>query len=234
MSLQDKLGFKNTYGIHPLLWLWLPVIWMAGQLLAEIIFPAEAVKNFHAENGLHEWLQFGLMIGVFILGIKCFRKMEKPRNRWLAAWFIAAIIGSFYVAFEEISWGQLVFKWATPESMQELNYQGETNLHNTSRWLNQKPRLLLEIGIILGGIIIPTLAMLKPKWLPKRFKIIYPPNFMIVIAVIYTTAKFSHKFSRMLFDEKIFQRSSEIEELYLYFFIFLYMVVMHKRVSQKP
>ena len=237
MSLQDKTKQKFTlqkqYGIHPLFWFWLPIVWMLAQLATSVIFPKQAVLEFHGENGLHEWLQFGFMIGVFIYGIKSFASMQSPRNKWLAAWFIVAILGSFYVAFEEISWGQWIFNWSTPDAMKEVNYQGETNLHNTSKWLNQKPRLLLEIGIILGGIIIPLLRMIKPECLPERFNIIYPPNFLIVIASIYTVAKFSHKFSRMLFDEKIFQRSSEIEELYLYFFIFLYMIVMYKRVAGK-
>lgn len=232
-SIKNALSYQNPYGIHPLFWLWLPILWMAGQLAAEIIFPAEAVKAFHSENGLHEWLQFGFMLGVFVLAIRTLKSMNRKKNPWLTAWITAAAIGSAYVAIEEISWGQWIFQWSTPENLKDLNYQNETNLHNTSKWLNQKPRLLLEIGIIVGGILIPALRTLKPQWLPKRFEIIYPPNFLIVIAVIYTTAKFSHKFSRMLFDEKIFQRASEIEELYLYFFVFLYMIVMHKRITGK-
>ncbi len=37
----------------------------------------------------------------------------------------------FFVAFgEEISWGQRIFGWATPESLAEVNYQQETNIHN--------------------------------------------------------------------------------------------------------
>jgi len=233
VNIQNRLGFKNTYGIHPLFWLWLPMLWMVAQVASEFIFPKEAILNFHKENGVHEWIQFTLMIGVFALAIRTLKSMKRPRNKWLATWIIIAAIGSFYVAFEEISWGQWIFKWTTPENMKALNYQGETNLHNTSKWFNQKPRLLLEIGIIFGGIIIPVLSMLKPKWLPERFNIIYPPNCLIIIASIYTIAKFSHKFSRMAFDEKIFQRSSEIEELYLYFFVFLYMIVLHKRI-RKP
>jgi hypothetical protein len=37
----------------------------------------------------------------------------------------------FFVAFgEEISWGQRIFGWSTPESLAKVNYQQETNLHN--------------------------------------------------------------------------------------------------------
>lgn len=33
---------------------------------------------------------------------------------------------------EEVSWGQRVFDWSTPEPLKRLNVQGETNLHNLS------------------------------------------------------------------------------------------------------
>lgn len=33
-------------------------------------------------------------------------------------------------AGEEISWGQRIFDWETPQILEEMNAQGETNLHN--------------------------------------------------------------------------------------------------------
>ncbi len=237
MSLLDKakqkLSYQNPYGIHPFVWLWLPILWMAGQIAAELIFSKEALLRFHSENGMHEWLQFAMMIGVFIIAMRTLISMDRKKSPFLVGWMLAAAIGSFYVAMEEISWGQWIFNWSTPEHFEEINYQNETNLHNTSKWLNQKPRLLLEVGVIAGGILIPLLHWIKPSWLPKRFKIIYPPNFMCVIACVYVLGKFSQKFSRMAFDTKIFARSSEIEELYIYFFVFLYMIIMHKRITGK-
>lgn len=41
----------------------------------------------------------------------------------------------FFGAGEEISWGQRIFGWHTPEGIAEINAQGETNLHNL--WLFQ-------------------------------------------------------------------------------------------------
>ncbi len=38
---------------------------------------------------------------------------------------------TFFFAFgEEISWGQRIFGWGTPEPLCETNWQGETNIHN--------------------------------------------------------------------------------------------------------
>lgn len=43
------------------------------------------------------------------------------------------IILSFMFLFfgmEEISWGQRIFEWETPQSLSDLNFQNETNIHN--------------------------------------------------------------------------------------------------------
>lgn len=42
-------------------------------------------------------------------------------------------------AGEEISWGQRIFDWETPQVLLELNAQGETNLHNITIFHYQNP-----------------------------------------------------------------------------------------------
>ena len=38
--------------------------------------------------------------------------------------------------FEEISWGQHIFRWQTPSFFSNLNHQNETNIHNISSLFN--------------------------------------------------------------------------------------------------
>ena len=42
------------------------------------------------------------------------------------------LIGAFFLilGLEEISWGQTIFNWNTPDYLKEINYQNETNIHN--------------------------------------------------------------------------------------------------------
>src|SRR3546814_4054045 len=87
------------------------------------------------------------------------------------------------MAGEEASWGQHYAGWLTPENWQALNDQGETNLHNTSSWLDQKPRTLLEIGVIVGGILIPLLALRRPALREGRFALFLPPLACLPVAV---------------------------------------------------
>ena len=43
--------------------------------------------------------------------------------------FLFAVLLFFY-SMEEISWGQRIFDWETPEALSEVNYQNEINVHN--------------------------------------------------------------------------------------------------------
>lgn len=163
---------KTQPSIRKIFWLALPLIWIIGQSVAELFSDTDLFIKLHSENGLHEWLQFGIIVTIFALSFITLTKMNRKANLWLTAWITALFLGSLYIGLEEISFGQSVFGWETPESWMALNYQNETNLHNTSKWLNQKPRLILEVGIIVGGLIIPALNKFKPKWLPTHFALI--------------------------------------------------------------
>lgn len=45
--------------------------------------------------------------------------------------FVLGLAGMFFFAFgEEISWGQRLFGWETPEALRQSNQQEETNIHN--------------------------------------------------------------------------------------------------------
>jgi len=46
--------------------------------------------------------------------------------------YLALAVGLFLSAMEEISWGQRLFGWGTPAALEEINFQGETTLHNVN------------------------------------------------------------------------------------------------------
>ncbi len=76
-------------------------------------------------------------------------------------------------AGEEISWGQCLFGWTTPDFLMGLNQQGETNIHNIySRAFGmlhtQSVTLLCAVAVIalcyrqyrLFGIPLPSMPLL--------------------------------------------------------------------------
>lgn len=213
------------------MWLVLPIIGVFAQIGIETLVAKERLAALHSEFGPHEALQFLIISAATLLALSLLFKPRVRGNAWLFAWVGIAFICGIYVSGEELSWGQHIFEWGTPEYWENLNDQGETNFHNTSSWLDQKPRLLLEIGVLVGGIIIPILQRFKVK-LPKKFNLIYPDPRVFVTSIIALLINIVDKIDEAMKDISIMERPSEVEEVYLFYFVLLYMIYFRKRLIQ--
>ena len=236
MIALDKLKelMQRRCGIPPLLWFWLPAFFLIGSILLELAAGEEILNTLYLERGPFEIIQFLICAVCFVLGLALMLKTNIHHHPWLFLWAFIATLGSFYVAGEEISWGQHFIHWDTPEKWLALNDQKETNLHNTSSWFDQKPRTLLEFGIIIGGFIIPLLMMYKPQIVPQRFKIIYPSVIFIPLAIMTEIPRAIDKlFFKMNGEEfTLLHRGSEFHELYMFYFIFVYLLLMNRRINR--
>jgi len=103
------------------------------------------------------------LIPAFLSGFyACYRyRKNLPIPLW--CWVLVWSLVCFYFAGEEESWGQWYFRWGTPEYLNMVNKQHETNLHNISPWLNQTPRALIEYFIIAAGFLVPLWRVLGKK-----------------------------------------------------------------------
>jgi len=127
-----------------------------------IFFDVKTVSNLGAEDHFFEWLTpifFWIGCAVFFL---TFLKTKNP-------FFLILAITMFIAAGEEISWGQRIFEFKTPEALEKTNVQDEFTLHNIAIFNsvdfkgNPKHGLarLLEINFIfrlctlLCGIVLP-------------------------------------------------------------------------------
>lgn len=222
----------NDQRLHPLWWLWIPIGIALVQARIEVLFSPSVLADIHSEGGPHETLEEIFICLAFLVGFVTLVQTRLTKGVWLAVWLGIATLCCFYVAGEEISWGQHIIHWSTPEYWQAINDQGETNLHNTSSWLDQKPRLLLLIGILVGGLIIPALKKFKPELLPERFSIIYPPSWLSVTAGFVIGFYALGKIDKALDDVIILERVSEVEEIYMFYFVLLYLIALRRRIMQ--
>lgn len=206
-------------------WIVIPCLFLVMQVAIELFVPEVRMDALHSESGPHEFLQAIIM---FLASLLALRVLLMAPSRETKIWVLLALLGSVYTFGEEISWGQHVFDWATPDYWLRVNDQQETNLHNTSAWLDQKPRILLEIGVITGGLIIPWLQRNKAGRLPARFAAIYPTQQLALTAALYAAVKLGDMVLGW-FDHRLFWRSSEVEELYMFYFVLLYLVVLYQR-----
>ena len=127
-----------------------------------IFFDVKTVSNLGADDHFFEWLTpifFWIGCAVFFL---TFLKTKNP-------FFLILAIAMFIAAGEEISWGQRIFGFKTPEVLEKTNVQDEFTLHNIAIFnsvdFKGTPKhglaRLLEINFlfrlctILFGIVLP-------------------------------------------------------------------------------
>ncbi|WP_017932628.1 hypothetical protein [Robiginitomaculum antarcticum] len=111
----------------------------SGESLAWL-YSSEAI-----DRGLFEWGTVLCLIGASYFAIIVALK-ARGLQRYV---FLGLAVASFIVAGEELSWGQWVFRWNTPEVMAEINRQNETNIHNVVN-----PRIYDILYYIMGFTII--------------------------------------------------------------------------------
>lgn len=215
---------KNL-SLHKFWWLGIPLLLIIAQIAIETLCNEQTKEMLLQEGGLHENLQAVVMVVNVILASLLVKRVQ---GLGLKLWFGIAALASFYIAGEELSWGQWIFHWSTPEEWAAINDQNETNLHNTSSWFDQKPQTLLQIGILVGGLIIPLLKIFKPDSLPKKFNAIYGDYHLIPTALIALLLKLIDTLSG-IFHWHFFWRISEILELYMFCFVALYLLYMLKK-----
>jgi len=114
-------------------------------------------ESLAGEMGIIENMTVLFLLVAISIAVSSLVHMGHRRGvpRVLRPWVVLMILGSIYFAGEELSWGQHIFGWNTPEHWGRVNDQGETNFHNTSFLLDQFPRALLTIAILLGGAVAP-------------------------------------------------------------------------------
>jgi hypothetical protein len=128
---------------------------------------------FRGEDKLYEWITFAGFLGAGVAVLSTLRRRRAIRRPALA--YLAGL-GLFFLvcAGEEISWGQRILGFATPEAMQSTNEQHEFNLHNL-RFEHLHPFDIMSGCMVLFGILLPALSLVPrlagPAW--RRF--VAPP-----------------------------------------------------------
>ena len=219
-------------------WLWLPLAVLAVELGVRMINEPLYRQLWQSELGPVETGTVVVLLPGILAGIMALRQMGGLPARWLAGWLVLIIAGSIYFGGEEASWGQHWLGWQTPEGLASLNDQGETNLHNTSSWLDQKPRLLLELGVLVGGLLYPLFLWLLRRERPTDpgdpHYWLWPSHQLLPTALLAIAIGLPQRL------EKIFGwpipypldiRASETQEFYFALFLALYLWSFQRRLN---
>jgi tetratricopeptide (TPR) repeat protein len=151
---------------------------LIGYLLLALWFPIAYIWATY-ENLYGEWLQVGLWLLTAIVATACAWRRDHFRL------FCGALaLAALYVLLEEISWGQQLFNWQSPDFFLRNNLQHETNIHNLltgpfSTTLKDTIRILLGTGLWAYGILYPILLN-RENGIARRARILGiapPPSF---------------------------------------------------------
>jgi hypothetical protein len=211
-------------------------VWLAcGALYAALmtmVFLAPGVlrgSGFDTEQGLVEQLQ---NLTLFIALLLAIWTLLQANTTPMRAWLGIVVLGLVYLFGEEISWGQHYFGWDTGGIFADINDQGETNFHNTADgWLDQKPRAILLLGMILGAVVHPLVKWARkgrglfdnPWWLAPTLASLPP--------VVFSQIGALPKRLQPLISLDLF-RWSEMEELFMYVFFITYLLSLLVRLQR--
>lgn len=123
---------------------------------------------FIQEDGIVEYVQF---IFYSLASILFFKSIKKSKH-FFKKIYIILFIFSFFIAGEEISWGQRILGIETPESYKQINHQDETTIHN----LEFIQFNLLHNAYIFVGLIGTFSYLFFKKFLPNSKFIVFCPD----------------------------------------------------------
>lgn len=213
------------------------------------VFPAAIVGPMTSQGRAHELGAFESVqnIALLIALILMIRLAIKAPERNLRLWALFIALGTLLLFGEEISWGQHYFGWVSGETFEQINDQGETNLHNTTAsdgWLDQKPRAILFLGMVLGTIVHPLVKHFrngrglfdKPWWLAPTLVSLPPVIFSQVGNLPEIIDDLNDGLRLWTFSAQDFTnnyRSSELEEVFFYVFFITYTASILTRLPNK-
>ena len=215
-------------------WLWFPPLLLLAILPVRIADPAAYSQWIDGELGLIELATPVLALVGAVFGCRLVAAWWRGGVDRALLWALVMTAACIYFAGEELSWGQHLFGWSTPEALGELNDQNETNLHNMSSWFDQKPRLLLELWVLVGGLIMPLVGFQAERSLSRADlgSWLWPTLDCMPTALLAILVRLPERIKDAAGLESLPYelRYSEPQEYYFALFLLLYLASLNRRV----
>lgn len=177
-----------------------------------------------AEDSLLEWLQFALIFAASPMAAAVAVRLLRTGQRGMTVLYFMLALATFVIAGEEISWGQRIFGWGTPDVLDAVNKQQETNVHNIEI-VQRVFALVLFLGSMYCAMVPLTKAIFSPEEeVHPLHPLLIPPLFLVPAFLMM----FGYKLFRMSIWEDpnyVVVKFGEAPELSLYFGIFMFVAV---------
>jgi hypothetical protein len=157
-----------------------PVLFFVTVPYAIYLLPDAYVYRLTHENGAFEMLGALALLAaavMFALTALSSTRSGKTGSRMSTMWFLGLVLFCSLAFMEEISWGQQLLSFHTPDVIKQYNVQSETNLHNL-RWFNGvdesghhrsfwaslfSSERLFNMAWFLGFVVVPVSAAMSSR-----------------------------------------------------------------------
>jgi hypothetical protein len=190
------------------------------------------------EDHLVEWSQFVLLLSASLLIAQVGARLVGADRRLLGMLYVLFALGTFFVAGEEISWGQRILGLRTPENLGVINAQQEISVHNI-----YSLHAAFIYAVMLGGMYGTLMPFIGLAFSPDRRRstlahLLIPP--LCLVSAFF--APFAYRFWRLVFGPElpysyrsfIITKFSEITELCLYFALLVFAWLNLRRLRRLP
>lgn len=209
--------YLNEFRYLKVYYFLIPLLIVACYLFFHFASP-ELVILMGKEDSVFEWLSFICLACASITYFLCFKKYSNY-------FFILLALLMFFAAGEEISWGQRVVSFTTPDAIKKINTQGEFTIHNLEifsgkQFDHQKRKglyrllemdLWFKVFIFSFGIILPlaTYHLKSFAVFTRKIKMPVPP---ISIGIFFLLAWVLKGFA---FDNISLSQSENLQQFYM-------------------
>lgn len=200
------------------------------------VFHNRYIRN---EDRAVEWITFaGFFLASLVLAGVAIRRASRPR---LGTLYLAGLAFFFFVcAGEEISWGQRIFGFKTPDAIKQSNEQKEFNLHNLDTRLFH-PVAIVSAFMKVFGIGLPLLCWWRRRGADAAWRG-YLPAPAVVTAFVFPevlglTVRQLKPFIRAQWGDNVWMLirldTNELNEMYWGVAVLLAAWTMHRAWAER-
>jgi hypothetical protein len=144
-----------------------------------------------SEDGVSETATaVAYLIGSLLLVTAAFR-LRKEGRWWALIPYLLLAAGAFVVGMEEISWGQRLLGYRTPEIVESRNVQDEFNLHNIRGFCHWEMCFLAVAAAVgLLGVVASMRLRSKGRSMPWLGWLLPPPWLLAPLIVLFLYTAF--------------------------------------------
>lgn len=150
------------------------VAFMIAPIIIGLSVQPDWLRLLLGEDSGYEFLTAFIYFASAGLIVVVLRNISTERHSpiWMRFACLTLLLMFLWIGLEEISYGQRIIDFKTPEALASLNQQKEFNLHNMATGFFNR---VFSAGIIFAGIFLPVLGWLSPRVEYFWERINFPP-----------------------------------------------------------